>query len=265
MNGCCLVALLLLISPRLLLVGVWLFTNWYNAFDSIVVAVLGWMFLPYTSLAWMYTFFNNGGRIEGGYLVLLILGVLFDIGVFSAGRRSMKNSPASVPGDPCTSTTKDGGQTMEVRFEKRNPLRVAFVRHVGPYQECGAAWEILCVFAAQHGLFSPTTLRIGIGHDNPDVTPPEKLRYDACVTVDDQFQATGEVGVQELPGGQYAILTLKGPYSGLPEAYRWLFYDWLPRSGRELRSAPCFEVYVSNPASTAPEDLVTEIYLPLEE
>ena len=40
-------------------------------------------------------FRHNGGRIEGGYLVLLILAVLFDIGVFSGGHRSMKNRPES--------------------------------------------------------------------------------------------------------------------------------------------------------------------------
>lgn len=90
MGGCCLAVLLLLIGPRVFLIGVWLLTNWYNAFDSTLVALLGWIVLPYTSLAWMFVFFNNGGRIEGGYLVLLILAVLFDIGVFSGGHRSMK-------------------------------------------------------------------------------------------------------------------------------------------------------------------------------
>jgi AraC family transcriptional regulator len=40
--------------------------------------------------------------------------------------------------------------------------------------------------------------------------------------------------------------------------------QWLPRSGRELRSAPGFEVYFNDPNSTAPEDLVTDIHLPLE-
>ncbi len=90
MGGCCLAVLLLLIGPRLFLVGVWLTTNWYNAFDSSLVAFLGWLFLPYTSLAWMYVHFNNAGLVEGGYLVLLILAVLFDIGVFSGGHRSVK-------------------------------------------------------------------------------------------------------------------------------------------------------------------------------
>ena len=90
MGGCCVAALLLLIGPRAFLIGVWLMTNWYNAFDSTLVAFLGWLFLPYTSLAWIYIFFHNGGQIEGGYLILLILAVLFDIGVFSGGNRSMK-------------------------------------------------------------------------------------------------------------------------------------------------------------------------------
>lgn len=153
---------------------------------------------------------------------------------------------------------------MDLRFEKRKPLRVAFVRHVGPYQECGAAWEKLLTFATEHDLFTPETLRIGIGHDNPDVTPPAKLRYDACLTVSDQFQATAEIGVQELPGGEYAVVPLRGPYSALPDAYRWLFEKWLPNSGRQLQCAPCFEVYVTDPTTTLPEASITEIYLPLE-
>jgi hypothetical protein len=88
MPGCCLGALLLIIGPRVFLVAVWLFSNWYNAFDSRLVAILGWLFLPYTSLAWMFTFFHNGGNVSGGYLVLMILAVLVDVGAIGGGHRS---------------------------------------------------------------------------------------------------------------------------------------------------------------------------------
>ena len=90
MGGCCLAVLLMLLGPRVVLVLVWLLTNWYTAFDSRLVAFLGWIFLPYTSMAWMYVYFNNAGQIQGGYLVLMILAVLTDIGVFSGGHRAMK-------------------------------------------------------------------------------------------------------------------------------------------------------------------------------
>ncbi len=33
------------------------------------------------------------------------------------------------------------------------------------------------------------SLFIGVPLDNPKVTPPEKLRYDACVTVDEKCSA----------------------------------------------------------------------------
>ena len=90
MGGCCLAVLILLLGPRLFLIAVWLMTNWYVAFDSRLVALLGFIFLPYTSLAWMFIYFNNGGQIQGGYLVLLILAILFDIGVFSGSHRAMR-------------------------------------------------------------------------------------------------------------------------------------------------------------------------------
>jgi len=38
---------------------------------------------------------------------------------------------------------------------------------------------------------------------------------------------------------------------------------WLPKSGRELRDAPCFETYLNSPQGTPPEELLTLIHAPL--
>lgn len=156
-----------------------------------------------------------------------------------------------------------GDKMMEVRLEKRKPVRVAFVRHIGPYKDCCKAWETLCEYGQQHGLMSPKTQWIGISHDDPDVTSPDKLRYDACMPVDDKFTATGEIGVQEIPGGEYAVMTHRGPYSNLIHAYRFFYGEWLPNSGRELVSMPGFEIYRNAPETTPPEELLTDIYIPL--
>jgi hypothetical protein len=91
MGGCCLLVLLMVLGPRLFLIAVWLLTNWYSAFDSRLVAMLGWLFLPYTSMAWMFIHFHNAGQIQGGYLVLLILAVLVDIGVLPGSHRAYRN------------------------------------------------------------------------------------------------------------------------------------------------------------------------------
>src|SRR5260370_18225689 len=83
-------------------------------------------------------------------------------------------------------------KTYDVRIEKFPPRRVAYMRHIGPYVEVGPTFQKFMAWAGAHGLFGPDTLAIGIGHDNPATTPAEKLRYDACVTVGDDFKPEGE-------------------------------------------------------------------------
>jgi len=160
--------------------------------------------------------------------------------------------------------TQPGGKSMKVKIEHKEPIRVAFMRHVGPYDEVGATWDRLLPRLGKEGLLGGDVLILGICHDDPEVTPSEKIRYDACVTVDESFVPEGEIGVQVIPGGEYAVTTHFGPYQKLGDTYTRLLGQWLPRSGRELRSTPCFEVYLNDPQSTEPEDLLTDIYAPLQ-
>lgn len=157
-----------------------------------------------------------------------------------------------------------GGEPMDVEIKSLEPMHVAFVRHVGPYNEVGAAWEKLCARLGAEGMLGPGAKFVGICHDDPEVTATEKIRYDACVTVDDGFEPEAEIGAQTVGGGEYAVTTHIGPYDKLGRTYAKLYGQWLPQSGRELRSQPCLEFYLNDPESTDPEDLLTDIYAPLE-
>jgi len=152
---------------------------------------------------------------------------------------------------------------MGVQIKKVEPRRVAFVRHVGPYAEVGRAWDKLMPVMGKEGLVDGNTVCLGVCYDDPEITPPAKLRYDACVTIDEDFSGDGEIGVRIIPGGEYAVTTHVGPYTELGKTYAMLVGQWLPRSGRSLGTTPCYEVYLNSPESTAPEDLITDIYAPL--
>ena len=154
---------------------------------------------------------------------------------------------------------------MEVRIEKMEPIRVAFVRHIGPYEECGPAWEKLCSWAGPKGLLGPNTLVLGISHDDPEITPPDKIRYDACIRVGEEIEPEGEIGIQVIEGGDYAVTTHEGPYTRLIETYSQLYGSWAPTSGRVVKQAPCFEIYRNDPHHTPPEELTTDVYIPLED
>ena len=119
-------------------------------------------------------------------------------------------------------------------------------------------------FLGKEGRLDGRAQFVGICHDDPTVTPAKKIRYDACATVDPDFRPNGDIGVQIIPGGDYAVTTHFGAYDKLGQSYADLLGQWLPRSGRRLRAVPCFEVYFNSPENTEPEDLVTDIHAPLE-
>lgn len=156
------------------------------------------------------------------------------------------------------------GPELTVQIKRLEPMRVAFVRHTGPYEECGSAWEKLGMRLGSEGWLSGDAQFLGLCHDDPEVTPPDKIRYDACCSVGEGFQPWGDIGVTVLDGGEYAVTTHFGAFDRLGDTYARLFGEWLPRSGRELRPAPCLEFYLTDPENTEPEDYLTDIYAPLQ-
>jgi AraC family transcriptional regulator len=161
-------------------------------------------------------------------------------------------------------TLRRGGN-MKVEIKQLKPMRVAFMRHVGPYAEVGKTWEQFLTVMGKEGYLGGNPMMLGICHDDPEVTPPPRLRYDACLTVGEDFGPSGDIGAQTVAGGAYAVTTHIGPYNQLGRTYAEFLGQWMPRSGRELRNAPCFEVYANDPRDTDPEELLTDIYAPLQE
>ena len=153
---------------------------------------------------------------------------------------------------------------MKVEIRQLQPMRVAFIRHTGPYSEVGQAWDRLLTLMGKEGYLAGNPMMLGICHDDPEVTPPDKIRYDACLAVDESFSPIGEIGIQTVAGGEYAVTTHRGPYNNVGQTYSELLGQWIPRSGHELRNQPCFEVYVNDPQSTPPEELLTDIFAPIQ-
>lgn len=153
---------------------------------------------------------------------------------------------------------------MDVHIRQVPARKVVFVRHVGPYPECGRAWEKLCTWAGPNGLFQPGAEFVGLCYDDPDVTDPEKIRYDACITTEADVQPEGEIGVQTIETGLYAMATHHGSYTRLSETYAALCGRWAPANGYEIRSLPSMEIYLNSPEETPEDELITDVYVPIE-
>lgn len=88
MAGCLVVILVFLFSPRFAGLIFWIFTNWFDkAYQTWYWPLLGWIFLPFTTLAYMWAYLSTGGDITGGWIALIVFAVLVDLGSNAASKK----------------------------------------------------------------------------------------------------------------------------------------------------------------------------------
>jgi AraC family transcriptional regulator len=133
--------------------------------------------------------------------------------------------------------------TMNVKLVDRQPVTVAYLRHVGPYgQQISDFWmQTVAPWMVTNNLFGKP--RYGISHDEAGITAPDKLRYDAAVEVPSDFSGTGSYMTTVIPGGTYAAGHFKGTVNEIEPAWQSMLREWLPDSGMQLDARPFFEYY----------------------
>lgn len=81
----CLVLILLVAFPRIALVLLFLFSNYLQrAYHGLIVPLVGFLFLPLTTLAYAWMM-NSGLPVAGVNLLILILAVAIDLGGLGGG------------------------------------------------------------------------------------------------------------------------------------------------------------------------------------
>jgi len=156
-----------------------------------------------------------------------------------------------------------------VEFEE---TKVLYVRSTGDYMlSSGKAWEVLMSFAYaqkikhKKNIMGKDAMMFGIGHDCPETTPAEDLRYDACISYDDaSVEPEGEIGVKHIQGGKCLCYMHKGSFEGVKDVYAKMM-DYVIQNELTMSDNPAFEKYYNrDPRRTKPENLRTEIYIPIE-
>lgn len=175
---------------------------------------------------------------------------------WSASRRSERNPGKQLRKHGKASRRSLGDAPRRKEEPMMNPTvtelparRVAYLRRVGPYGAHGIPelWNELETWVQAHDLGGEDTIKLGIAHDDPSVTAPEKCRYDAGVVVPSNFRESGSVNVMDVPAGRYAVTEFVGTAAEIQDAWDRVFATWLPRSGYQPDDRPCLEVYRGNP------------------
>jgi AraC family transcriptional regulator len=167
--------------------------------------------------------------------------------------------PARQPGLELTATqpTLSAVRAVELRAQP-----VAFIRHLGPYEDVDASLfdELASWSRGRSGVTGPW---LGVGHDAPGITPDALLRFDACLGVEAESHSRGRVAFQTVAGGWYAVATYTGPYAALPQAHRSVFETALSFAGFRVAGLPLVECYLTSTVRPDAYLNTTQIRLPL--
>lgn len=158
-----------------------------------------------------------------------------------------------------------------LELELFQPIHVAFIRHVGPYDSVlpegasfGSAWDELFEWAETNGMDHRESLLVGIAHDDPNITPAEKIRFDVCMQVPQDFQPRGSIGFQTIQPGWYAHAKHTGPVEQIGETYQRLAAVLFQSPRYRMRLSPPVEIYSHTRVN---EQIVlhhTHVYLAIE-
>ena len=161
-----------------------------------------------------------------------------------------------------------GNRRKAMKFEaevKEMPERhVAYMRHIGPYNEIGQLFGRLMTWAGPRGLLRfPETQVLAVYHDNPDITDADKLRSDACITVPEGTPVDGEVATMRIPGGLFAVAHVEIDQTQYGEAWDKLIGEWIPKSGYQPDDRLCYELYLNEPEKHPEKKHIVDICEPV--
>ena len=104
-------------------------------------------------------------------------------------------------------------------------------------------------------------------------TPANACRTDVCIAAPavERLLPEGEVNIITIYGGRFLGYRYQGPYENLGEVNAKVYGELLPQSGATVRMAcgvmercQMFERYLNDPETTAPDELLTEIWIPIQ-
>jgi AraC family transcriptional regulator len=161
---------------------------------------------------------------------------------------------------------KSAAELSSVQIKKLPAFHVAYIQTLEGYATgIPKAWNKLLPQMQLHNLLQTDSTLLGIPYDNPGVTPREKCRYRACITVPDKVIFTrGELKTFDLEEALYALYHFKGTREEISDAYAFFYGQWLIQSGYLPDEKPLLEFYpVTLMSDCSQNQLEYDIALPI--
>lgn len=153
----------------------------------------------------------------------------------------------------------------DVTIRRVPDMAVACMTHHGDPGTIHTTVKRFIAWRQVNGLAGRELPLFGVFSTDTRVTAPDEFRMDICIGSAAPI-APNPVGVHAslIPGGRCAVLRVLGAAGDdLEPAALFLYRDWLPASGEELREFPIYCERVKFYPLVPTDEAITDLYLPL--
>ncbi|MBA7596854.1 DNA gyrase inhibitor [subsurface metagenome] len=153
---------------------------------------------------------------------------------------------------------------IEVTVKRTEPRTVAFVAMKGPYAQIGETFPKLYNWLREKG-YAPVGPPYGVYFNSPEQVPAEELLWEMHLPISGDVAPSGPdergLGVKRVEGAEVAATMHKGPFDQVGKIYGALV-GWIMENGYQIVGPP-EELYLTDPAYTPAEELLTEVRFPV--
>jgi len=141
------------------------------------------------------------------------------------------------------------------KLEKRKPVTLAYIEHVGPYDSIPFEETIPRLYAwVKDRKVMPGFYPMAVFHSDPKRTPPMECRTDIAITVKGSPKPGGGIRIKRLPPMTVATLSHKAPASEYQKSYDTL--DRFVRDKGYIITGPPMEIYAKKPEMVDGEHII---------
>jgi AraC family transcriptional regulator len=142
--------------------------------------------------------------------------------------------------------------------------RVAALEHRGDPRRLGSSIRKFIDWRRENRLPPDRSATFNVLYTDEYGIEPHEFRFELCAATQREV-AANDYGVmaKTLPAGRCAVLRHVGSDATLRAAIAYLYSEWLPASGEELRDFPPFLERVTFYPEVPEHEALTDIYLPL--
>lgn len=148
-----------------------------------------------------------------------------------------------------------------VHFEA---TKVAALEHRGPAADTYNTTRRFIEWRRANGITPTSSRTFGIHYTDEKAVKPEDYRLDICASIDVEVKPNSfGVVSKTIPAGRCARIRHLGSREHIGSV-EYLYREWLPNSGYQLRDYPIFFHYVNVGPGIADHEMITDVYLPLK-